>query len=237
MPDSYMGQVIKRYCRSDLASVCGLPQRDDMPMVHEIEHTIVALVGDILAADVTTQKAPPWLARPGKAECGSRWGLVQAIYADLTDGATLSDAMPPREHRKLDAILTVDGAHRVLEVDEVQHFNRFRVATLRHYADDPAVPLAFPARDWVNQSEQKTRLEAGRFGSPRPPLFPGENGRHRQRAFRDALADILPVGHGWLPTLRIADFQVRSWIFTSGAENRMRKLLLAQIDSDTKCNN
>jgi hypothetical protein len=40
---------------------------------------------------------------------------------------------------------------------------------------------------------------------PCPPLFPDAGGRHLQRAFRDALADLVPLEHGWLPTLRIAD--------------------------------
>jgi hypothetical protein len=39
------------------------------------------------------------------------------------------------------------------------------------------------------------------------------------------LADLLPPEHGWKPTLRIADFEVLPWIYTSGAEARMRALL------------
>jgi hypothetical protein len=40
------------------------------------------------------------------------------------------------------------------------------------------------------------------------PLFPGPGGRHRQRAFRDALADLLAPEHGWLPTIRISDREI-----------------------------
>jgi len=40
---------------------------------------------------------------------------------------------------------------------------------------------------------------------PCPPLFPESGGRHRQRTFRDFLADALPIPHGWLPTMRISD--------------------------------
>ena len=61
---------------------------------------------------------------------------------------------------------------------------------------------AFPKGIWIRHSEMKKRLEGGGFGRPKPPLFPGDGGRHRQRAFRDALADILPLSHAWLPTLR-----------------------------------
>ena len=44
------------------------------------------------------------------------------------------------------------------------------------------------------------------------PLFPGEGARHRQRAFRDALTDILAPDYGFAPTLRIAHFEVKDWI-------------------------
>jgi hypothetical protein len=39
------------------------------------------------------------------------------------------------------------------------------------------------------------------------------------------LADLLPSEHGWRPTLRIGDFEVLPWIYTSAAESRMRELL------------
>jgi hypothetical protein len=56
-------------------------------------------------------------------------------------------------------------------------------------------------------------------------MFPGENGRHMQRAFRDALCDILPSEHGFLPTLRLGDFDVGSWIERDSASERMIALL------------
>lgn len=50
-----------------------------------------------------------------------------------------------------------------------------------------------------------------------------------QRAFRDTLADLLPPEYGYLPTLRIADFEVNPWIYTRDAERRMRELLQARL--------
>lgn len=132
--------------------------------------------------------------------------------------------MPARETRRVDAVLdTADGASRILEVDETQHFNRYRALTLRLYPSSARV--AFPIERWIEQSEKKMRLEGGGFGKPKPPLFPAEYGRHQQRAFRDALADLLPLEHGWEPTLRIADFELLPWIYGGGTEERMRALL------------
>jgi hypothetical protein len=102
--------------------------------------------------------------------------------------------MPPRERRAIDGLFGGRGQQwRIVEVDEAQHFNEFRAATLH----------------W----------------RPKPPLFPMDGGRHRQRAFRDALADLLPSLHGFAPTLRIAHFEVQPWIWEPGAPARLRPLV------------
>jgi hypothetical protein len=147
---------------------------------------------------------------------------VCSIYNELT-GLQLPETMPPRERRQVDAVLSVDSRSRILEVDETQHFNAYRATTLRNYPADARV--AFPIRRWIEQCERKTRLEGGGFDKPKPPLFPAEHGRHMQRAFRDMLADLLPVSHEFAPTLRIADFEVSGWLHSSEAEERMRILL------------
>lgn len=191
-------------------------------MARELERAVVALVRETLGAELVAM--PAWLVRPGKVECGERWLLVQEIYADLTGGMVLPEEMRRVERREIDAILQPPGeAPRILEFDEKQHFNRYRARTLGFYADQ--VLLAFPVEVWVSHSEQKTGLEGGGFGKPKPPLFPGDGGRHRQRAFRDALCDILPPGHGFLPTLRIGDFEVIGWLHAADARERMAELL------------
>jgi hypothetical protein len=50
-----------------------------------------------------------------------------------------------------------------------------------------------------------------------------------RRAFHDALADIVPLAHGWQPTLRIADFEVKDWIFYADAKRRTRTLLAQSL--------
>jgi hypothetical protein len=190
-------------------------------VARELERRVAGLLGDILEAEILP--TPEWLVRPGEDECGSQWLLVQSIYKDLT-GLDLPPVMRRVERRTVDAVLQQEGKPpRIVEIDEKQHFNRYRARTLRRYLDE--VPVAFPAREWIERSERKTNLEGGGFGAPKPPLFPGEGGRHRQRAFRDALSDILPPEHGWLPTLRIGYFEVTGWIAASDAPERMEQLL------------
>jgi hypothetical protein len=194
-------------------------------MAGELQAAVVPLIARILGARIVA--TPGWLQRPAAAECGSAWETACQVYAELT-GLTLPEAMPSRERRRVDAVLDVDGHRRILEVDETQHFNRFRAITLRHYPRGARV--AFPIEAWIAQSEKKARLEGGGFGKPKPPLFPGEHGRHQQRAFRDMLADLIPLEHDYAPTLRIAEFEVASWIYTTAAEERMRELLTERLD-------
>jgi hypothetical protein len=194
-------------------------------MPKEIEYAVVGLVTDILGA--STASTPDWLVRPGRAECGDRWPLVRSIYSELT-GLELPDEMRKVERRTVDAVLVVPGSPpRIIEVDEKQHFNAYRAKTLRRYKDD--IPLAFDADFWIARSDAKAKLEGGGFGRPKPPLFPDEGGRHRQRAFRDALTDILAPHHGFAPTLRIASFEVKDWINLLDRTERMRRLLSARL--------
>ena len=192
-----------------------------MVLAGELQSAVVALVARLLGAELVA--TPGWLLRPGPVECGTAWATLCGIYSELT-GLELPETMPARETRRVDAVLdTGDGALRILEVDESQHFNRYRALTLSRY---PATArVAFPIERWIEESEKKTRLEGGGFGKPKPPLFPAEHGRHQQRAFRDALADLLPLEYGWEPTLRVADFEVLTWLYGGGREERMRALL------------
>ena len=176
----------------------------------------------------TERPTPDWLQRPGSPECGRRWALVRTIYGELTD-MELPDVMPPRERRIVDCVLQRRGEPpRIVEFDETQHFNRYRAVTIRRYPR--SVRVAFDRAAWLAASDAKQRLEGGGFGKPKPPLFPYEDGRHRQRAFRDALSDLLPLVHGWLPTLRIAVFEVAQWVHGRGAKGRMCALVAERIE-------
>jgi hypothetical protein len=195
-------------------------------VARELERAVVALVQEVLGAELV--EMPVWLVRPGKVECAAHWPLVKQVYTDLTGGMVLPNVMRPVERRQVDAVLKCSGSPpRILEVDEKQHFNHYRARTLSFYADE--LPRAFPVDAWVARSQQKTRLEGGGFGKAKPPLFPGDGGRHRQRAFRDAFCDTVPLEHGFVPTLRIADFEVAGWLHADDARERMASLLDARL--------
>ncbi|HXH78676.1 hypothetical protein [Nocardioides sp.] len=108
-------------------------------------------------------------------------------------------------------------------MDEIQHFTVPRARTIALYPDH--VETAFDQGLWAARAAANTKQRGGGFARPCPPLFPEPGGRHTQRAFRDALADLLPGLHGWAPTLRIADFDVLGWLNDSDAALRMKTLL------------
>lgn len=184
------------------------------------EARVLELLDRILGG--VRRETPAWLMRPGRQECGVEWGRVSRIFRDLT-GASLPETMRPVERRNVDGIISFGGVERIVEYDERQHFNRFRAITLSYYLED--APVAFDKVRWLEESRRKTRLEGRGFAAPKPPLFPGEDGRHRQRAFRDTLCDLLPPLHGYAPTLRIGQFEVSVWLGSADAEERMRHLL------------
>ena len=141
----------------------------------------------------------------------------------------LPEVMPPRERRRLDCILQRRGEPlRIIEFDETQHFNGYRAQTIRRYPR--SVRVALDRRAWLAACDAKARLEGVGFGTPRPPLFPQADGRHRQRAFRDALVDVLPAVHGWLPTLRVAYFEV-GWLHERDARARMSALIMPRLEA------
>ena len=190
-------------------------------MPGKLQELVLQVVVKVLGGAI--EPTPAWLMRPGCIECGKRWPLICSIYRHLTYQA-LPEEMPTNEGRRVDCVLRVaNHAPRIIEVDERQHFNHYRAATLRLYPPD--IRLAFDRKMWIEHSEAKATLEAGGWGTPKPPLFPGDGGRHRQRAFRDALCDILPPDYGFLPTLRLADFEVDGWLIANDVCKRMKDLL------------
>jgi hypothetical protein len=176
----------------------------------ELQRQVALLLREILPGVVFEEEvAPEWMRRPGLAEIGAGWDLVNAVYSELT-GLELPESMPSRERRRLDMVLSYpDGRRRIVEFDETQHFTGARAQTLAHY---DGLAVAFDVDEWRERSSARVGREpGGGFAAPKPPLFPGDGGRHRQRAFRDFLADFLPTQHDdWLPTARIHDTEAKA---------------------------
>lgn len=193
-------------------------------MAQDIEKAANAILTEIFGPTIRT---PDWLQRPGRHECRDQWPLVQQMYQAIT-GCVLPDTMPSRERRRVDGVFHGHSDRPfIFELDETQHFNMYRAATLRLYPN--TLQLGFSKDNFIQHCRQKKKLEGGGFAKPKPPLFPDTNGRHQQRAFRDALTDLLPQEHGFAPTLRLADFEIHDWIHTSEAIDHMVQLIKTRL--------
>lgn len=139
---------------------------------------LLSAVGNHAGFDVLLKPTTPvWLQRPGVRECGQQWPAVCEAYTALT-WRTLPQQMPPRGRRQLDAVVVhADGSHRIVEIDEEQHFTPMRAITLRRYGSGTAV--AFDVQAWIRRCAGVRRLRGGGFGKPKPPLFPDDGGRHQ----------------------------------------------------------
>jgi hypothetical protein len=155
------------------------------------------------AADgiLLTRARVPWLNQRGHL------GIPQAPSAVIAHLQTIFDALGGRTHEQAAKRLTSlpgDFFHQesgtFIEVDESQHFTSFRLLTLDLHP--PAAPLGFDAdtyralcREWSGRSDKyrKTKSAVG-FG---------EGGRQRQRAYHDALRDLVTPALGHPPVLRV----------------------------------
>lgn len=194
-----------------------------MGVAKEEQNRVLDLVEQATGTILQRESCPGWLLRPGRIECGQDWETVRGIHEALT-GLLLPDEMPRREWRSLDALWTDStGRQRVVEYDEEQHFNRYRRTTLQNYPR--SVIQAFDRGIWEQRCLTHEVLRGGGYSKPRPPLFPMDGGRNYQRAFRDMLADVLPLSWDWNPTIRIAHFEVGTWLYAHDAAKQMRRLL------------
>lgn len=198
-------------------------------MARELQFQVLEVLERATRRRVYAGPTPSWLLRPGREDCGDRWALIRRMYAKLSGGLTLPPDMPVRESRAVDALVGGRGrTWQLVEIDERQHFNAYRSQTLRMYP--PEVVLGFPGETWIEAGGDREPRGGGGWGAPKPPLFPMAGGRHRQRAFRDALADLLPAVHGYGPTIRIADFEVEPWIWDGrGATTKLLTIVETRL--------
>ena len=162
-----------------------------------------ARLGIELRADVKL----PWLTRHGH--------LAQVVQASAPSWALAAmdeilDALngdPVLLGAKTRGAMTADfvllpGGVQVVEYDEVQHFTTARLATLRRYPVE--APLAFRPDEYATIVDRwKAQGDKG-FAHREAAEFPGRGGRQRQRAYFDALRDLIAPHFGNGAVLRVA---------------------------------
>ena len=108
----------------------------------------------------------------------------------------------------------------VLEFDESQHFTAPRRAALSVYAAD--LPLGFSSARWMDLCERHDATDND------PPY------RDEQRAWYDTLRDLVPMLHGYAPTVRL---YASDWVWCAldparpADRRRFTEVALSDIES------
>jgi hypothetical protein len=124
------------------------------------------------------------------------------VYLDLGGALEHLDRARPGS---FDLAVATESGPLIIELDEEQHFNRYRVATLS-FAWADSLPWVDAYRNYsrVHEAELARRfVSGGRWTNASAPRFfgqasaPGDftgvgSPRWRQRAFYDAVKDLLP---------------------------------------------
>jgi len=208
-------------CPSDLASARG--RHDKLrPIAERIAAMLEERFGEQVSFLLETEKE--WLPSvPDRRVHRAHWQALSRVYSLLVDGRWELDARLEECRDQLrSGVQRVDAWFEtpysfILEFDEGQHFNPFRLLTLENfpgYRD-----YSFDFGHYVGLCRSHSALP-GTTGFERlksfdplfPPLLEGEaqDNRIRQRAFRDFLKDVTPaVVDGLNPTIRIS-YQITS---------------------------
>lgn len=121
------------------------------------------------------------------------------IFEDL-DGDFM--ALSAKKPRRLKPDFVLASGH-IVELDEGQHFTSARLLTLDHYPNDPAV--LFDVDEYRSLCLKHKSSSDKYFAHKTAVEFPGSSGRQRQRAFLDAVRDLVaPSACGIDGVLRVA---------------------------------
>ena len=124
---------------------------------------------------------------------------LRAIFEALRGDA---DILANKKLMPINPDLVHPATGTVVEVDELQHFTSARLATLRLYPRTMA--LGFDFDEYVALVERWRSKGDRAFAHKTAAEFPGEAGRQRQRAYLDAVRDLLAPHFTGRPVIRIA---------------------------------
>lgn len=143
----------------------------------------------------------PWLNQRGHfglpPEAESAFGPLDRIFSDLGGDTETQEA---KQTTALDGDFIHPPTGTMIEIDEVQHFTSYRMRTFAHYPADAS--LGFDSDEYVDLCRKYCRTaDAYRLNKAAAGFGPG--GRQRQRAYNDALRDLVIPAMGKPPLIRI----------------------------------
>jgi hypothetical protein len=143
----------------------------------------------------------PWINRRGHFDLAPR---AEAAVAPLDEIFHALGGDETAQRGKTSTALTGDLYHEpsgtFIEIDESQHFTSFRLATFALYPSH--APLGFDVGVYRRLCEE-WRDRSDRYRATKDAVGFGMGGRQRQRAYNDALRDLVVPTMGHPPLIRI----------------------------------
>lgn len=143
----------------------------------------------------------PWLNQRGHFglpnDAAAIVDLLKEIFSDLGGD---SEAQAAKRPTALPGDFIHPPTGTMIEIDEVQHFTTFRMRTFTHYPQDTS--LGFDPAEYVEVCRRFCRT-ADKYRLNKAASGFGPGGRQRQRAYNDALRDLVIPAMGKPPLIRI----------------------------------
>jgi hypothetical protein len=143
----------------------------------------------------------PWLNQRGHfglpPEAAVAFGPLDEIFYELGGDR---EAQSAKRTTALPGDFIHPSTGTMIEIDEVQHFTSYRMRSFAHYPGGAS--LGFDSGEYVNICKEYCRTaDAYRLNKAASGFGPG--GRQRQRAYNDALRDLVIPAMGQPPLIRI----------------------------------
>ncbi|AQP51999.1 DUF7255 family protein [Tessaracoccus flavescens] len=143
----------------------------------------------------------PWLNQRGHLGLPEQADSARRVLADIFSALR---GEPETQAAKRLTALPGDFVHEptgtFIEVDESQHFTTHRLVTLDFYPS--GWPLGFDIGEYRALCAAWS-LQSDRYRASKAAVGFGEGGRQRQRAYHDALRDLVVPAMGHPPVIRV----------------------------------
>jgi hypothetical protein len=177
---------------------------------------------------VFTKQSFSWLCQRGHLELpddvAQAREVLERIYVQLGGNLEELAAAPPT---RLSGDFLHEPTGTLVEIDEQQHFTTARLRTLRLYPDHQ--PLGFELDEYIALCRRHQR-QADRAFAHRAARGFGAGGRQQQRAYYDALRDLVTPAMGHPPLIRIEAPHDNG---RAAYQNHRERLLRALVDSSS----
>lgn len=114
----------------------------------KFEKIIVEITEDILGIKASSQKTFEWLIN-SHIEVEDKWikKILNDIFITLNGDL---DGLVSKRRSKLCADAYLDSLNLILEIDEIQHFTKYRMQTLEILKNNEDIKLGYNIENYIN---------------------------------------------------------------------------------------